>query len=325
MVSVMTSDLNRGIIQRDDTENELASPRFFAMGRESMNIRRPIRAGSFYEASPTSCSQAAAKLLEAPTPTGDLPSRCYGGIVPHAGWMYSGRLAGMTLKALHAAEPLETVIFLGADHTGSVVKGEVFDSGAWETPLGEAKINEELTSALLGASELLRSNPQAHANEHSIEVQVPLLQMLNPNARIVPIAVPPTDLAVEIGDAIGKVLGEGFPDVRIVGSTDLTHHGGHFPAPGGRGRQGIQWTVENDRRMIDLMERMAAEEIIAEASAHSNACGAGPIAATVAATRHMGATRGYTLEYTNSYEITHAMYPQNPDETAVGYVALVFG
>jgi len=289
-----------------------------------MNIRLPVRAGSFYESSPSTCRHHAGKLLEAALVTDPLPRKVYGGLVPHAGWVYSGRLAAMTFKALRSAGELKTVVLFGADHTGMVRRGEVYDSGVWRTPLGEVQIDDELASALLAEADCLRANPQAHAYEHSLEVQVPLLQMVAESAKIVPIAVPPTDLAVLIGQVVGKVLAKRSPGVCVVGSTDLTHHGGHFPAPGGHGRSGAEWARKNDRRMIDLIEAMAAEKIVPEADDRQNACGAGAIAATVAACREMGATRGICLAYTNSYEVVREMYPDETDDTSVGYASVVF-
>ena len=288
-----------------------------------MNIRQPVRAGSFYESSPQSCRHHAGKLIDAAQLPGDLPPVLYGGLVPHAGWVYSGKVAALTLKAL-ATCPFETVVLFGADHTGSVRTGEVYDSGTWRTPLGDVPIDERLTSAILESGEILRANPQAHAMEHSLEVQIPLLQVLAPQVRIVPVAVPPTKQAVDIGQAIGKVLADGFEGVCVLGSTDLTHHAGHFPAPGGRGLEGVQWTKNNDRRMLDLIEQMQADKVISEAAAHRNACGAGAIAATIAACKVMGATKALTLAYTNSYEVVHEMYPNDPDDTTVGYASVVF-
>jgi len=290
-----------------------------------MNIRQPLRAGSFYEASASSCRYHAAKLIDAAQVAEDLPARLYGGLVPHAGWVYSGKLAAETFKALHRAKPLGTVVLLGADHTGSASRGEVFDSGVWRTPLGEVRVDEELAAALLAASKLLKANPGAHAYEHSIEVQVPILQTLSPEAKIVPITVAARDSAVDMGLAIGRTLTREAPDARIIGSTDLTHHAGHFPAPGGRGEQGVAWTVANDRRLLDLVEQMAAEKIVPEVQERGNACGAGAVAATIAACREMGASRGIVMEYTNSYEVVHATYPNDPDDTTVGYAAVVFG
>ncbi|MCK4600905.1 MAG: AmmeMemoRadiSam system protein B [Phycisphaerae bacterium] len=288
-----------------------------------MNIRPPFRAGTFYEGSTVSCRHHANKLLGAAELREDLPERLYGGLVPHAGWMYSGKLAAMTLKTLDTSRSLETVVLLGADHAGVARMGELYNSGVWQTPLGEVQIDQQLASAMLAASDCLRANPEAHSHEHSLEVQVPLLQALRESVRIVPITVPPTGSAVEIGRAVAEAIGD-REDVYVVGSTDLSHHGGHFPAPGGHGRAGVQWTVRNDRRMLDLIEAMEAERIVPEADARGNACGAGAVAATISACKQMGASRGLCLKYTNSYEVTHEMYADERDDTTVGYASVVF-
>ena len=289
-----------------------------------MNIRHPVVAGAFYEGSASSCEHHAQRLLGAVKLPSTLPQPLYGGLVPHAGWAYSGLLAATTFQALAAQGPLETVVLLGADHTGSMRQGEVFDSGVWRTPVGEVQVDGELARALIEADPSLRANPQAHDREHSLEVQVPLLQAINPNVKIVPIGIPPTTVATAIGRAIGRVLAKKFPWAMVIGSTDLTHHGGHFGSPGGRGGAGAAWSAANDRRMLDLIEAMNADAVIREADEHLNACGAGAIAATIAATRELGAAKGITLEYTNSYKIVHARYPDDPDDTTVGYASVVF-
>jgi len=216
------------------------------------------------------------------------------------------------------------VVIFGADHTGQAQLGEVWDAGAWETPLGDVEIDEALAGALLGGCDLLRSNPQAHLGEHSIEVQLPLLRLASPALRIIPIAVPPGEIAVEIGRAVGATLA-GLPSSRVLGSSDLTHHGGHFGCPGGRGEQSELFARQNDQRILKLIEQLDAEAIVPEAQLHSNACGAGAIAATIAAVREMGATQSQILAYTNSYEISHQQYPDEQDDTTVGYASIVFG
>jgi len=285
-------------------------------------IREPMAAGTFYAGSRGGCEAAARRLIEQAELPGDLPTPLYGGLVPHAGWAFSGRLAATTLKALTTALQPQTIVLLGADHTGRVRMGEVFDSGAWRTPLGDVPVDEALAGELLAEVKLFRSNPQAHGYEHSLEVQIPLLQMLLEDVRIVPVSVPPTEQAVQIGQEVGRKLRD--KSATVVGSTDLTHHAGHFPAPGGRGEQGVLWTEQNDRRMLDLIEKMQAEQIVAEAAAHGNACGAGAVAATVAACRALGAKSGRVLGYTNSYRVIHATHPNEPDDTTVGYASVVF-
>ena len=201
-----------------------------------MPLRPAYRAGSFYEGAPAACRQHAQRILDSAGLPADLPAGLVGGLVPHAGWVYSGRLAAMTLRALDTCGPPDTVVLFGADHVGTARRGEVYDRGAWQTPLGDAVIDEDLAAALIAAGEGLRANPSAHSMEHSIEVQVPLIQTLWPECRIVPVAAPPSAEAVDIGRAVGGVLAERGGAVRVIGSTDLSHHGGHFPAPGGRGR-----------------------------------------------------------------------------------------
>ncbi len=295
-----------------------------------MNKRTPMSAGTFYEKSPDACRAHAMELIESVNPPDDLPKRIYGGLVPHAGWVFSGALAAMTFKALlrrTGTETPETVVLFGADHTGAVHMGEVWDTGSWGTPVGDVQVDETLAGELLkdGDENLLRSNPAAHVREHSLEVQVPLLVILAPQTKIVPIAVPPTDEAVRIGRTVGKHLSSLEPGrVCVVGSTDLTHHGGHFGSPGGRGQKSEAYARQNDRRMLDMIEAMDAESVIPEARNHMNACGAGAIAAAIAAVREMGARAGRVLGYTNSYEIVHKKAPHAPDDTAVGYASVVF-
>lgn len=289
-----------------------------------MNVRHPVCAGSFYEADASGCREHAQKLLDSVRLPDDLPATVYGGIVPHAGWVYSGLLAATTVKALLGHADAATVVLFGADHTGAARKGEVYESGAWQSPLGDAPIDEEVASAVLASDNAFRANTAAHAREHSLEVLVPLLQAACPPVKIVPIAVPPTPLAAAIGQAVGRTLAGRFPHARVIGSTDLTHHAGHFPAPGGRGETGVKWTQRNDRRMLDLLEAMAGDQIVAEAAAHSNACGAGAAAAATAACREMGARQGRVLAYDHSYRIVHQKYPYELDDTTVGYASVVF-
>ena len=289
-----------------------------------MTIRQPARAGMFYDSSSGPCRQHAEALLESLLPAENLPERLYGGLVPHAGWSYSGALAARTLRAVLAGGGLRTVVLLGADHVGTVRMGEVYDAGAWRTPLGDVAIDEELARAVLDAGDCCRANPDAHLAEHSLEVQVPILQVLAPAVKILPIAVPPTDLALTIGRTVAAAVADRADDVRIVGSTDLSHHGGHFPAPGGSGEVGEKWARANDRRMLDLIEALDAESIIPEAHQRMNACGAGAVAAAIAACQVLGATKGICLDYTNSYTLIHEKYPYELDDTTVGYASVVF-
>ena len=288
-----------------------------------MNNRIPCRAGSFYAAQKDICLEQAKELLQRVARSGDVPGKICGGLVPHAGWSFSGELAAMTLQAILGQGDVDTLVILGADHTGNVEIGEVYDSGAWSTPFADVSVDEALAADIIDSSELLRSNPSAHAGEHSIEVQIPLIAAINPEIKIVPIAVPPITLAVEVGRCIGKTL-EAWPSARVIGSSDLTHYGGHFGSPFGSGEKCQEYAATNDDRILSLIAELRAEEVIIEAATNRNACGAGAIAATLAAVQSLGAGSGTILKYTNSYRIVHEVYPESTEDTTVGYASVVF-
>ena len=172
-----------------------------------MTIRIPYRAGSFYDASPDDCRRHAEELIAQATLPDALPNVLFGGIVPHAGWVYSGRVAAMTFKALAGRGEAAAFVLFGADHFGTVDQGEVFYRGTWRTPVGDLDVDEELAKAILASSPALRANPAAHQREHSLEVQLPIIKLLCPAARIVPIAVPPTNLALDVGQGGGGRAG----------------------------------------------------------------------------------------------------------------------
>ncbi|MDP6545684.1 MAG: AmmeMemoRadiSam system protein B [Phycisphaerae bacterium] len=289
------------------------------------DMRQPIVSDAFYEASSAQCLRHARALIESADIDNRPPGDIRGGLLPHAGWNYSGQLAAITLKALAAGGPPKTVVFFGADHSRALRCAEVYDSGAWLTPLGPAPIDTQAADALISYGPPFRANRIAHSREHSIEVQIPLLQALCPDAMILPVAVPLTELSVEIGNALTTALNQLDYRWVIAGSTDLTHHGGErFDAPGGTGQAGLDYSVANDRKILDLIEAMRAEDIVPHALDHGNACGPGAIAATIAACRQLGAAAGHTLKYTNSQEVMRQLMPNHTDETTVGYASVVF-
>jgi len=160
----------------------------------------------------------------------------------------------------------------------------------------------------------------AHEGEHSIEVQAPFIKYLCPDAKIVPVAIPPDDSHVT-GRKIGEAVSGIGKKIVVVGTTDLTHYGAAYGfTPFGHGDKAKRLMRENDRRMIELALNMKYAEIREEAERNGNACGPGALAATVAAARAMGADKGYLLEYTTSYDVM----PEGEFRMAVGYAGIVF-
>lgn len=295
-----------------------------------MNPRDPYaaRVMGFYPAEGGACGRLVDDCVEQArnaSEAGIVPSAMIvAGIVPHAGWVYSGPTAARTFEAIHGQDPSpSTFLLFGADHRGQLSRGGLDPEGSWSTPLGEAAIDAELATRLLDTlPDLIQAAPDAHRQEHSLEVQVPFIQRRFPGARILPLMVPPFDGAAELGEKVRQVVAGYAGRVVAIGSTDLTHYGPAYDfTPAGPGRDPVVWTREvNDRRMIEVMERVAAEEAVPEFRRSLNACGPGAIAATLAYARAAGATGGHLLHHVTSAEVRPSAGKQN----FVGYAAMIF-
>lgn len=283
-------------------------------------------AGQFYPASEAECREAVELCLGAAS-RGDagVTGECIGGIVPHAGWICSGMVAAKVLAALAGGPGVETFVIFGAAHRRRAERAAVYAEGAWATPLGEIGIDEPLAAAVLaGGGNLAEDDPAAHASEHSIEVQVPLIQFLAPQAKLLPIIVPPMASAPQLGQRVA-VEARGLSRRAVfVGSTDLTHYGPRYGyTPQGIGAKALAWAKDvNDRRLIDTVLSLKVDEVLPVARRHQNACGPGAVAAAMAAAMAAGANRATLLQHTNSYETLHEAWGEMDD--AVGYAGIVF-
>lgn len=286
--------------------------------------RSPIVAGMFYEASPTACRQSVREMLATVATSDQAPSGCVGGLVPHAGWICSGTVAALTFKTLLSRSPCDTMILFGAAHSMTGPEGQAYDHGHWRTPLGDVAVDEDLASAIVRECPHVVSNPGAHSREHSLEVQIPFLQELAPHLRIVPIVAPPTPLAEQVGEEVGGLLARWPASTLVVGSTDLTHYGPRYGiTPAGGGDAGLRWAEQNDTELLGLIADMDERAVLHHTARRHSACGGGAIAATIAACRSLGASRGHILRQTNSYETLRAMGHQDKDNV-VGYASVVF-
>ncbi|MBU1259571.1 MAG: AmmeMemoRadiSam system protein B [Planctomycetes bacterium] len=292
-----------------------------------MAARKPIVAGQFYPGTEKQCrSEIADCITEGPV-TGKLPEKIVAGLVPHAGWTFSGDLAGMVFKAIEKANKnVDTFVIFGATHSHFGSEAAVYDKGSWFTPLGEIKIDEELAAAITEKSKGAQANCEVHKYEHSIEVQVPFIQYIFKKAKIVPIMTSPAEYAVKLGIDVAECI-KSASDKKIVciGSTDLTHYGPRYGFnPQGNGEAGIKWAKDvNDRAFIDLAIEMRAERVLNESMQSQSACGPGAAAATIAAAKALGKTKGLLLAHTHSNEVMERKFNQTSKES-VGYAAIVY-
>jgi len=291
-----------------------------------MNIRKPIVAGQFYPAAKVSAQAALDECLAVNVDEHDLPRIIVGGIVPHAGWMCSGMVAGKVFRAIAMRGEVETFVLYGAVHRYGVNRPSVYPSGVWETPLGQVAIDERLASEVLLNSNLFRGDPDAHQLEHSIEVEVPFIQRLFPQAKILPVMTPPTLCAEEAGQIVGETIVRTGIKAVCIGSTDFTHYGPSYRfTPHGCGREGLRWAKDvNDHGLLERIERMDPDSAIEYAEHAQAACGSGAIAASIASAVAMGANKVKVLEHTTSFEVLGSRFGDRSDDS-VGYAGIVFG
>lgn len=291
-----------------------------------MQARKPIVAGQFYPGQHDSCLSAIHECFEKVNIRGPLPETIVAGIVPHAGWTFSGDLAALVFAAIKQQhEKVNTFVIFGAAHSYFGTSPAVCDRGVWITPIGEAVIDEELSEAILGTGQVV-SDPDAHLSEHSIEVQIPFTQVLFAGAKIVPVLVPPSEQAIALGTHVGEIISQ-QEDKKIVciGSTDLTHYGPRYGfTPVGTGKNALTWAKEvNDNKFIDLALNLQPEELLTSAIKDGNACGPGAATATIAAAKQLGCKQGVLLGHTTSNEIMQQKMGTTSAE-AVGYAGIVF-
>jgi MEMO1 family protein len=287
------------------------------------DMRRPAVAGQFYPDDPRECrAEAQGYLDQAATERGSW----IGAVAPHAGWAYSGAIAGKAIAALAAGSKANLVVVFGATHTPARFDFGALDSHAqWSLPLGASNLPVELEQSLLAMGNLFAVEPRLHAREHAIEVEVPLIQLAWPGAMLLPIEVPPTASAGLIGRKTAQAVGRAGLRAVYVASTDFTHYGPNYGfAPAGTGTAAMQWAKDNDKPLLELIEKLEVDKIVPEAMQRQSACGAGAIAAMLAACREEGATLARILEHATSYETVARRSPQ-PPTNAVGYAAVVVG
>lgn len=265
-------------------------------------IRRPAFAGQFYPQTETSLRKMLSGLIESVPEKQD----AIGIIMPHAGYVYSGYVAGATISKV---EIKKTVIILGTNHTGQGAKFSIMTAGSWVTPLGEVKIDSEIAGAILKEKSLLKEDALAHLEEHSIEVQLPFLQYLKNDVRIVPIAVSPQAQLSECR-AVGDTIANGFKKVGRSGlfmaSTDMTHYESKDSAE------------EKDMLAINAILEMNEEKLFNLVKDKDlSMCGLGAVSVLINICRHLGAKKAGLVKYQTSGDIS------GDYSSVVGYAGMI--
>lgn len=247
-------------------------------------IRAPAVAGQFYPAKPERLREDISQLL-AP---GAEPIQALGCVVPHAGYVYSGGVAGAVYGTLRLPS---LFVILCPNHTGAGEPLAIMSSGEWQTPLGAARVDSELATHLLRRCPMLQEDAEAHADEHSLEVQLPFLQFRVPEMSFVPIAIARGDLPTleQFGGALGRALAGWNRPLLIVSSSDMDHYE----------RDEVART--KDRRAIEAILALDPERLYRVLREDRNTmCGYGPVISMLYATRHLGAEAATLIRYATS-------------------------
>jgi hypothetical protein len=251
-------------------------------------IRPPAVAGQFYPGR----KETLLREIQEYTQSAKEKFRALGCVAPHAGYMYSGHVAGALYSSL---ELPKRFIILCPNHTGMGAPLAIMTEGAWQTPLGDALIDSELAVALKSKFPLLSEDAMAHKEEHALEVQLPFLQALAKNFCFVPIAVGTSRL--EVLQALGKVIADAITStgepVLVIASSDMNHY------------EDDSTTRVKDHKAIERV--LALDPVGLHESVqceHITMCGYGPAVAMLTAARKLGATKAELVKYATSGDIS---------------------
>jgi AmmeMemoRadiSam system protein B/AmmeMemoRadiSam system protein A len=265
-------------------------------------IREPVVAGSFYPASPRELKAMIKSMIDNKVDRDEV----IGYYAPHAGYVYSGPVAGATISRVQLKD---TFVIIGPTHSGRGAPFSIMTEGVWKTPLGNVEIDTVLAKQILAGSTYLKEDSLAHLEEHAIEVQLPFIQYFKPDIKLVPIVLKHATGAVykNIGQSIARAIKESGRQVVIVASGDMTHY------------EPLEAARAKDMRAIEAMLRLDAEELLTRVHEFNiSMCGYGPAAVLIFAAREMGVKKAELVKYQTSGD-TSGDY-----SSVVGYAGIIF-
>ncbi|MDD5169946.1 MAG: AmmeMemoRadiSam system protein B [Syntrophales bacterium] len=264
-------------------------------------IREAAVAGQFYPAWPKELKETIKFMVDTDANKVD----AVGVIAPHAGYIYSGPVAGAVYSRIKFKN---TFILIGPNHRGMGKPFSIMASGSWKTPLGQVEIDSELAQAILKASKDLEEDSEAHQYEHSLEVQVPFLQYFKPDVMIVPIVLSQAPAAVyeRIGKALAAALKKTGNDAVIVASSDMTHYEPHEQAK------------DKDRKAIEAILDLNVAELVNRINRYRiTMCGYAPAISLITAARELGASKAELVKYQTSGDTSGDF------SSVVGYAGII--
>ena len=266
-----------------------------------LTVRHPAVAGQFYSRNPDKLRTEIKSFTE----TKAQPIAALGCVAPHAGYMYSGHVAGAVYARL---ELPETFIILCPNHTGMGTPLSIMSEGEWETPLGQAQIDSGVASDLKSRCPLLNEDAGAHRYEHAIEVQLPFLQARREHFTFVPIAVGTSRFEAlhSLGNAVGQSVKASGKPVLIIASSDMNHY------------ESDSITRRKDARAIERLLALDPQGLYDVVTGENiSMCGYGPAVAMLTAAGILGAKSAELIKYATSGDIS------GDRDAVVGYAGIV--
>lgn len=269
-------------------------------------VRSAIFSGSFYPSEPLEIKRQIEDFLKEEKKVS--PNTAIGCILPHAGYIYSGKVAAVTLAKVTIPE---IVILLGPNHTGLGEAYSIVTEGVWKTPLGSVEIETNLARSFLRNCDYLKDDFLAHQQEHSLEVELPLLQYYRKDFKIVPFVFMSNDLTVlkQIGLQIAEVIRAKnyFKKVLFLASSDMTHY------------EPQKVAEAKDRKAISAILELNEEELAVTVSENDiSMCGFAPVVVLLSAIKMLGARLGRLILYQTSGDVT------KDRDSVVGYAGIIF-
>jgi AmmeMemoRadiSam system protein B/AmmeMemoRadiSam system protein A len=287
----------------------LISPAGQARGTPEGKVRKPVWAGRFYPSDPHELRRLVHGYI-GNVERERIDGRPVALISPHAGYEYSGQVAAYAYKLVEGMD-FDDVIVIAPSHRVDFLGASIYDGEGYETPLGIVPIDGELSRKMTEGSKIIGFIPQAHAQEHSLEVQIPFLQSVLKGFRLVPMLMGPLSWNVEVCRHLSQTIIKSLEGRRalIIASSDLTHS------------YDYQKVVEQDEmlaRRIEEFDIAGLEEDLRKG--RCQACGGGPMVVAMMVAQGLGAQRGKVLKLTNSGDLTGRKSPGN---YVVGYMGAV--
>lgn len=264
-------------------------------------IRNPYAAGSYYPGSASELQRAVAGFMD----TEARKQEVCGVLMPHAGYPYSGAVAGATISRVVFKD---TFIIIGPSHSGRGKPFSVMAEGTWRTPLGDVEVDTELAREIIGDSGYLEADDAAHEFEHAVEIQLPFLQYVNPDVKIIPIILANAPAAAyrDIGRGIVRAIWGLDREAVILASGDMTHY------------EPDKTAREKDLKAVEAIIALDDEDLTRRyRELKISMCAYGPVMCLIAAARELGATSGELVKYQTSGETTRDY------DAVVGYAGII--